>query len=109
MPISFGTNIDTPASQSNCFGDYDVPDYVLNIDVNETIDNGQTSITDHNVQNIKAGQNYNIQIETDISSLAGITIETAIIADNTLRIIVINESGENGVVIPTLKINIFKN
>ena len=106
--ISFGTDINVKAGTSNCFGKYDIPDLVVDITINDILDNGQMIIEEKIVSGLVQGANYNIKLETDVSGFDGVLFKHSVIKDDTFRVEIINQSGNDGIVIPILKYNIYK-
>jgi len=90
----------------SCFST-NTPKVKIKLTISDILDNGQTSVTTWDVPGLVAGNNYNIQLETDISALVGLNISEKVIADEKLQITVINESGNDGISIPELTYNIF--
>ena len=81
----------------------------VNAAVAGTMDNGQYQAVTVNVPGLVLGGNNNVQLATDISALvaAGWVVSHQVIANDTLNVIIENQTGEDGQVFPTIQYNIY--
>lgn len=104
----FKLKIMVPAATSTGSGSTGVT--VKTVTVNfDPIDNGQVSYVDVSVPGMILGNNFTISRVTDLSSLEDdfVMITEKVISNETLRVYVENQSGEDGVVIPAITYKIY--
>lgn len=81
----------------------------VTVEFESTIDNGQAAFVDVDVPGMILGQKFTISRKTDLSSLENeyVFITEKIVSSEVLRVLVENQSGEDGVTIPTIEYNIY--
>ncbi len=81
----------------------------VNVALAGAMDNGQLEIVTVNVPGLVLGGNNNVQLATDISALvtSGLVITHNIVANDTLNVTIENQTGNDGLTVPTLQYNIY--
>lgn len=94
--------------QCGCFSASKGPYKVFEITV-PALNNGQNNIEDWTIQGLTLGGNYNIVLATDVSAFPLLIFDYKLINNDTIKINIVNESGNNNVVLPVLRFNVYKN